>query len=68
MPDKRVSEIVRKAVDDAWALREKRIVGDIAKAIEYKINTLTESFVKEQVRDRLAKIATTINATDGKVA
>lgn len=59
--EKRVDEAVRKAVDEVWTRREKRIVGEIYAAIASKTDALTESLVKDLVRDRLAKIATAVN-------
>lgn len=59
--DKRVYELVCRAVEEAWAVREKRLVGDVTKAISAKVDALTESLVRDLVRERLSKVATAIS-------
>jgi len=64
--EKRIGEFVRKAVDDVWAKREQKIVGEVYTAIRVKTDTLTEQVIRDQVRERLATIAKTIG--EGKLA
>lgn len=58
--EKRISEIVRKKVDEVWARREQKIVGEIYTRIAEKVDRLTESVIQEQVKDRLAKVAASL--------
>lgn len=59
--NRRVDECVRRAIDEAWAVREKRIVSEVHKAISEKTDRLTELLVKDLVKQRLDKIASTLN-------
>lgn len=60
--EKRVGEVVRAAIDNAWARREKLLVEECARAVIQRQALLTESTVRDLVRDRLAKIADDIKA------